>query len=55
LFGFLFKSQNITYTDAFKYIGFAVIGVAAIISVTKFYKQKARAEVVMEDVEAAVA
>jgi MFS transporter, NNP family, nitrate/nitrite transporter len=55
LFGFLFKAQNITYTDAFKYIGFAVIGVAAIISVTKFYKQRAQAEVVMEDVEAAVA
>jgi MFS transporter, NNP family, nitrate/nitrite transporter len=55
LFGFLFKSQNITYVDAFKYIGFAVIGVAAIVSVTQFYKQKAQVEVVMEDVEAAVA
>jgi len=55
LFGFLFKSQNITYTDAFKYIGFAVIGVAAIMAVTKFYKQKAQAEVMMEETEAAVA
>jgi NNP family nitrate/nitrite transporter-like MFS transporter len=55
LFGFLFKSQNITYVEAFKYIGFAVIGVAAIISVTNFYKQRAQAELVMEDVEAAVA
>jgi NNP family nitrate/nitrite transporter-like MFS transporter len=55
LFGFLFKAQNITYVDAFKYIGFVVIGVAAIISVTKFFKGRKQAEVVMEDVEAAVA
>lgn len=55
LFGFLFKSSSITYTEAFKYIGFVVIGVAAIVSVTNFYRQKARAEVVMEEVEAAVA
>jgi NNP family nitrate/nitrite transporter-like MFS transporter len=55
LFGFLFKAQNITYVDAFKYIGFVVIGVAAIISVTKFYRGRKQAEVVMEDVEAAVA
>jgi len=55
LFGFLFKAENITYVEAFKYIGFAVIGVAAIVSVTKFYKQRSHAEVAMENVEAAVA
>ena len=55
LFGFLFKAQNITYVQAFKYIGLAVIGVAAIISITKFYKESKQAQVVMEGVEAAVA
>jgi NNP family nitrate/nitrite transporter-like MFS transporter len=36
VFGFLFKSASITYADAFTYIGLAVVGVAAIISVTRF-------------------
>jgi NNP family nitrate/nitrite transporter-like MFS transporter len=39
LFGFLFKSDSITYVQAFTYIGYAVIAVAAIIFVTRFYKQ----------------
>ncbi len=36
LFGFLFKSSTITYVQAFQYIGYAVIMVAAIVSITKF-------------------
>ncbi len=36
LFGFLFKSSTITYVQAFEYIGYVVIGVAAIVAVTKF-------------------
>ncbi|MEX8548788.1 MAG: MFS transporter [Mucilaginibacter sp.] len=38
LFGFLFKSETITYVQAFTYIGFAVIAVALIVLVTRFYK-----------------
>ncbi len=55
LFGFLFKSSTITYIEAFKYIGFAVIGVAVLVSVTKFYSGNKHKEIMMEDVEAAVA
>ena len=36
LFGFLFKSSSITYTDAFYYIGLIVIAVSVIIIVTRF-------------------
>ncbi len=36
LFGFLFKSDSITYADAFTYIGLAVVTIAAIVSVTRF-------------------
>lgn len=36
LFGFLFKSKSISYTDAFHYIGMIVIGVSVIILITKF-------------------
>ncbi|MEO6720562.1 MAG: NarK family nitrate/nitrite MFS transporter [Ferruginibacter sp.] len=36
LFGFLFKSTTITYLEAFKYIGYAVIVVSLIVLVTKF-------------------
>ena len=38
MFGFLFKSEAITYQDAFKYIGFIAIGVALIVMVTRFDK-----------------
>lgn len=38
LFGFLFKSQTITYLQAFTYIGFIVMGVASIVFVTNFNK-----------------
>ncbi|MEN0056547.1 MAG: MFS transporter [Mucilaginibacter sp.] len=39
LFGFLFKSDAITYVQAFTYIGYTVMVVAVIIFVTRFYKQ----------------
>lgn len=39
LFGFLFKSDSITYVQAFTYIGYTVIVVALIVLVTRFYKQ----------------
>lgn len=36
LFGFLFKSDSITYVQAFTYIGFIVIGVSCIVVLTRF-------------------
>lgn len=39
LFGFLFKSQSITYAQAFTYIAFIVITVAAIVFVSRFQKK----------------
>jgi NNP family nitrate/nitrite transporter-like MFS transporter len=38
MFGFLFKSNSITYVQAFTYIGFIVIGVSVIILITRFQK-----------------
>ncbi len=38
MFGFLFKSNSITYVQAFTYIGFVVIAVSVIILITKFTK-----------------
>lgn len=38
LFGFLFKAKNISYAQAFTYIGFIVIGVGVIVLITRFYK-----------------
>jgi NNP family nitrate/nitrite transporter-like MFS transporter len=38
LFGFLFKSDSITYVEAFGYIGLIVIGVALIVFFTRFTK-----------------
>lgn len=56
LFGFLFKSETITYAQAFTYIGYIVIGVSAIVFVTKFVsKKEAVAEEVMLEEEVAVA
>ncbi len=40
LFGFLFKSATISYIQAFEYIGYAVIAVAVVISITKFTTSK---------------
>src|SRR5690606_7724491 len=39
-FGFLFKSNQITYTEAFQYIGFIILGVAFVIFATPFKKSK---------------
>jgi NNP family nitrate/nitrite transporter-like MFS transporter len=36
LFGFLFKSESITYVEAFQYIGYVVIAVAALVLITRF-------------------
>jgi NNP family nitrate/nitrite transporter-like MFS transporter len=36
LFGFLFKSESITYVQAFQYIGYVVIAVAGIVLLTRF-------------------
>lgn len=36
LFGFLFKMASITYVQAFQYIGYAVIGVACLVLLTRF-------------------
>jgi MFS transporter, NNP family, nitrate/nitrite transporter len=41
IFGFLFKSQSITYVQAFTYIGYAVIVVALIVLITRFTRQPA--------------
>lgn len=39
LFGFLFKSNSITYVQAFTYIGYMVIAVSLVVLITRFYKQ----------------
>ncbi|HSC55466.1 MAG TPA: NarK family nitrate/nitrite MFS transporter [Phnomibacter sp.] len=40
MFGFLFKSEHITYVEAFTYIGVAVIAVALVILVTRFERKE---------------
>ena len=55
LFGFLFKAENITYVDAFKYIGFIIMAVSLIVFVTKFKKGAVVSAVEQEDVNLAVA
>jgi NNP family nitrate/nitrite transporter-like MFS transporter len=39
-FGFLFKSDSISYVQAFTFIGFVVIGISFVVLATKFYKVK---------------
>jgi MFS transporter, NNP family, nitrate/nitrite transporter len=41
LFGFLFKSESITYVEAFTYIGCIVIAVSFIVMITRFVKNPA--------------
>jgi MFS transporter, NNP family, nitrate/nitrite transporter len=41
MFGFLFKSETITYVQAFTYIGYIVIVISVIILITRFQKQTA--------------
>jgi NNP family nitrate/nitrite transporter-like MFS transporter len=38
LMGFLFKSENITYSEAFTYIGFAVVIVGLVMAIVPFNK-----------------
>lgn len=40
MFGFLFKSENITYMQAFAYIGLIVIAISVIIFITRFSEPK---------------
>lgn len=54
MFGFLFKSKNISYTDAFNYIGITVMIVSAIVLVTRF-KNESAAEISLTEKEIAVA
>ena len=51
LFGFLFKSSTITYSEAFTYISYTVIVIAAIILVTKFQKEKKTEELIIRELE----
>lgn len=44
LFGFLFKSDIITYVEAFTYIGYIVIAISVVILVTRFQKQSGAAD-----------
>lgn len=53
MFGFLFKSKSISYSDAFMYIGISVMIVATVVLVTKFKKREAVEAAVLP--EAAVA
>ncbi|MVT11734.1 NarK family nitrate/nitrite MFS transporter [Chitinophaga tropicalis] len=41
MFGFLFKSESITYVQAFSYIGCIVIAVSCIVLITRFNKKPA--------------
>jgi NNP family nitrate/nitrite transporter-like MFS transporter len=43
-FGFLFKSESLTYIEAFRYIGIIVIIVSVVIFITRFRKEKVKAE-----------
>jgi MFS transporter, NNP family, nitrate/nitrite transporter len=54
MFGFLFKSETITYVQAFSYIGIMVIVVGLIVLVTRFQKPSAVSEIVSKP-EVAVA
>jgi len=55
LLGFLFKSQGISYVQAFTYIGIIVMIVSGIVLVTKFHKTVAVSEAVIGEPEMAVA
>jgi MFS transporter, NNP family, nitrate/nitrite transporter len=44
LMGFLFKSENITYGEAFTYIGFAVVAIGCIMAIVPFQKRHEKEE-----------
>jgi MFS transporter, NNP family, nitrate/nitrite transporter len=50
LMGFLFKSSNITYGQAFFYIGVIDLGVATIVGITNFGKSPVVKPIVAADV-----
>jgi NNP family nitrate/nitrite transporter-like MFS transporter len=50
-FGFLFKSESISYVQAFEYIGIVIIIVSLIIFGTRFHK--ARAAITKEELAVA--
>ena len=52
-FGFLFKSETISYVDAFRYIGFIVMAVSLVVLVTRYQKRKQQVEVMEESTVAA--
>ena len=52
-FGFLFKSEAISYVDAFRYIGFIVMAVSLVVLVTRYQKRKQQVEVMEESTVAA--
>jgi NNP family nitrate/nitrite transporter-like MFS transporter len=47
LFGFLFKSSTITYTEAFGYIGVIVMAVSVIVAITRFQKLVPKTETLL--------
>ena len=55
MFGFLFKSDSITYVQAFTYIGYAVIVVSVIVFITRFQKQAVSKETEAPVLEASMA
>jgi NNP family nitrate/nitrite transporter-like MFS transporter len=44
-FGFLFKSESITYIEAFRYIGIIVIIISVVIFITRFRREEVKEEV----------
>jgi NNP family nitrate/nitrite transporter-like MFS transporter len=55
LFGFLFKSESITYVQAFTYIGYTVIVVSIIVFITRFQKQALPKQVAAPTLESSMA
>ena len=55
LFGFLFKSESITYVQAFTYIGYAVIVVSIIVFITRFQKQALPKQAAAQALESSMA
>jgi NNP family nitrate/nitrite transporter-like MFS transporter len=51
LFGFLFKSESITYVEAFGYIGLIVIAVAMVVLITRFTKTTINSSPVKEELK----
>lgn len=45
MFGFLFKSDSISYVQAFTYIGYVVIAISCIVMLTRFTRQPAAEDV----------